>query len=282
MRIIRNNDIEYDDSYPIIRTSGNISFRFDANHPYNHLKAGQWIPSQKYTGGRAHGGVVLTSIIMFFMFVIPAIFLSSLLMIILPAIIVAFMPLLIIIVYIWLVIHNLKHRRNKYNLKKSVIAQPLLLMQSCGIQRNMMTCRLERSNNDTFEKLDGDYAENQPIRVFSYNPNENPNTRKWYLAFTQLKHLNMYVDTVVFIETAGDKARLLVPDNPMIGNIIAVQALGIKNHDMRIRYEDGIAYFADTYNDMDANGISDNKEKQNSNSFMFDNTQTHDATMFTM
>lgn len=282
LTVIRN-DNDYDDSYPIIRVNREFPFRFDSNNPYNHLRAGKWIQSEKYTDKKARGaGVVFTAIGLLFAVVIPGIILSDLLSMILPVVFTLIIKIIIIGLYIWIVVYNAKHKRNKYNLKKSVLVQAMPLMMSCNVQRGMMTCRLERSNNDTFDSISGDYTENQPIRNFSFNPDNNPNTRRWYLAFTQLKHLNMYVDTVVFIETAGDKARLLIPDNPMIGNIIAVDMLGISNHDRRILYDNGTAYFADTYNDMDADGISDDKDKRNSNSFMFDSTQTHDATMFTM
>lgn len=276
-------------------------FEFTPDNVYNGLKAGPWIQPD-YVGkkqineflrnGKISSVFFYCAILILIMsFIGFNVFKSNPL----KGLLVMFILSLIISAFV--ILFNYFHYTSlKYNIDNAVLIKTSHLMKSCNLEQMQY-------------KPDYIYAETDNggfrLKRTEYNLNciifNNDDNKKWYCVYnakpsntsvegTQglvLKsHARIDVNQyeIIIIETCRGQARLLIPDEPIVSYTIA-DGMGSLPTESTIIYDgsSSVAWFSDSFNDLNRNGIEDDREKKHNNLIgMVNNNDNKDATAFTL
>lgn len=159
-------------------------------------------------------------------------------------------------------------RPNKYDLSNACMIDGRKLSGSCSFYQIAYSPTTRRRVRDSDGHVRTETDTNY-IRHIFMNPQDD---RKWYIIYAYDNNDNngVYINGIptggwrdskrmILLETQGKQARLLIPDNMSVFMTIA-NMMGFNYTDNRIKYEGSDAWLIDTFNDMDGNGVEDNKE----------------------
>lgn len=248
-----------------IRMSG---FQFDPNNMYNGLSAGPWVEAEDKTPEelnkqRSRGNKILGAIVASFGIIFGILGIINNQMVL----------SLIGLATFGLGLFLFFTRPNKYDLSNACMINGRQLAKSCNFYQIAYSPTTRRRVRDSDGRVRTETDTNYIHNIFM-NPQDD---RKWYIiyAYDNEDNNGIYINgrpvngwrdskRMILLETQGKQARLLIPDNMSVFVTIA-NMMGFNYTDNRVKYDSSNAWLIDTFNDMDGNGVEDDKDNSVNN-----------------
>lgn len=137
-----------------------------------------------------------------------------------------------------------------FKMNNAIVYSGHELMETCGLQHELFyklpdIVRKQATSSSSIK--DNFYVKTFDIGNFITKPD---NEKKWYILYARIRNYaynpyGCFITSNIILETQGNKARLLIPNNPAIMQSITAY-MGFYDHEDTITYDGSNAYLNDT------------------------------------